>query len=424
MRILTLLRVRKVESILPLFAVLIAGCSSGNLSGGSGGSGGTGGSGGSQSYRVAGYFPQWGIYDTSPYYVKNIVTSGSAPQLTHVIYAFATITNNQCASSDTYADYQSVFTASEAVSGQADSGAAGVLAGNFNQLKELKAAYPKLKVLISIGGGGLDPSIYSNAVTPANLNAFVTSCVNMYIQGNFASGVTQAGIFDGIDIDWEFPASSSDQTNFLAMLQEFRTQLNTINPSLELSVASPAGSWAWQYMDLTDAQKSVDFFNVMTYDFDGPWSNTTGFVAPLYQAALDPNTGNNADAAIQAYITQLGVAPAKMNFGMPFYAYDWTGAATTNNGLFEPGTADQNSYDYNYVTTLNGFQAYRDSTTQAPWLFNAATGTFWTYDDPTSLAFKTDYAVKNQLGGVMFWELSGDTAAGDELNAITTELKK
>jgi chitinase len=421
MRILTLLHARRVEALLAVFAVLIAGCSSGNLSGGSGG---TGGSGGSPSYRVAGYFPQWGIYDTSPYYVKNIVTSGSAPQLTHVIYAFATITNNRCASSDTYADYQNAFTASEAVSGQADSGAAGVLAGSFNQLKELKAAYPKLKVLISIGGGGLDPSIYSRAVTPANLKAFVTSCVNMYVQGNFASGVTQAGIFDGIDIDWEFPASASDQANFIAMLQEFRTQLSAINPSLELSVASPAGSWAWQYMDLTDAQKSVDFFNVMTYDFDGPWSNTTGFVAPLYQAALDPNTGNNADSAIQAYITQLGVAPAKMNFGMPFYAYDWTGAATTNNGLFEPGTADQNSYDYNYVTTLTGYQDYRDSTTQAPWLFDAATGTFWTYDDPTSLSFKTDYAVKNQLDGVIFWELSGDTATGDELNAITTELKK
>jgi chitinase len=416
-----MLRAGSVAVLFPVCLLSLTGCSSSGLSSSSGG---TGGSGNPQVYRVAGYFPQWGIYDASPYYVKNIVTSGSASSLTHVIYAFATITNNQCASADPNADYQAVFTGADSVSGEADSGGAGELAGNFNQLKELKAAYPSLKVLVSIGGGGLDPSIFSNAVTPANLKAFVTSCVNMYIKGNFAAGIAQPGIFDGIDIDWEFPASAADQANFIAMLQEFRTQLSAINPSLELSNASPAGSWAWQYMDLPDAQKSVDFFNVMTYDYDGPWNNATGFVAPLYQAKLDPDAGNNADATIQAYITQLGISPAKMNFGMPFYAYDWTGAATADNGLFEPGTADQNSYGYNYAATLAGYQTYRDSTTQAPWLFNAATGTFWTYDDQTSLAFKTDYAVKNQLGGIMFWELSGDTASGDELKAITTELKK
>jgi chitinase len=428
MRVLVLLRARKVEAILSVLAVLIAGCSSGNPSGGSGGtggSGGIGGSGGSQSYRVVGYFPQWGIYEPTPYYVKNIVTSGSAAKLTHVIYAFAGFANNQCASSDPGADYKDVFAAGDAVNGQADSGAAGVLAGNFNQLKELKAAYPNLKILVSINGSSRTaPNAFSNAATPVNLNAFVTSCVNMYIQGNFAPGITQPGIFDGIDIDWEFPSSSSDQTNFIAMLQEFRTQLNAINPSLELTNATPAGSWGWQYMDLTDAQKSLDFFNLMTYDFDAPWSDTTGFVAPLYQAALDPSATNNANAAVEAYTTQLGIPASKINLGMPFYSYDWTGVATANNGLFEPGTPDQNSYEYNYVSTLTGYQAYRDSTTQEPWLFNAATGTFFTYDDPTSLAFKTDYAVKNQLGGIMFWELSGDTATGDELNAITTELKK
>jgi chitinase len=163
---------------------------------------------------------------------------------------------------------------------------------------------------------------------------------------------------------------------------------------------------------------------VMTYDYNGPWENTTGFVAPLYQAALDPNAGNNANATIEAYTVQLGVPPAKMNMGMPFYAYDWTGVPAANNGLFETGTADQNSYEYNYVAALTGYQAFRDSTTQEPWLYNSATGAFWTYDDPTSLAFKADYVVNKQLGGVMFWELSGDTTSGDELNAITTALEK
>lgn len=54
------------------------------------------------SHKLVGYYPQWGVYDAPPYNVKNVITSGSAPLLTQLIYAFANIVDNKCASYDTW----------------------------------------------------------------------------------------------------------------------------------------------------------------------------------------------------------------------------------------------------------------------------------------------------------------------------------
>lgn len=40
---------------------------------------------------------------------------------------------------------------------------------------------------------------------------------------------------------------------------------------------------------------------------------------------------------------------------------------------------------------------------------------FWTYEDPISIRFKASNASHQHLGGVMIWELSGDTADAELL---------
>ena len=379
---------------------------------------------------VAGYYPEWGVYDSTPFVPKNLISSGTAPLLTHLIYAFASINNNQCASADPVADYQDLLPANETINGAAD---VGPFAGNFHQFQELKALYPNLQIMVSIGGGDFSSDVFSTAAEPANVSAFVTSCINMFINGQFASGITEPGIFTGIDIDWEFPGQSTvntpaqDQANFTAMMQEFRTQLNAVNPNYVLTTTGPAGSWGWQYMNLGVVQSSVDFINLMNYDFDGPWSGTTGFVAPLYQSSSDPSSTNNASSTVQSYLG-MGVPKSKIVFGMPFYAYEWGAVTNQNNGLFEPCTVDpgtgecpNNTYEYNALSSLTGYTVYRDSTTQEPWLWDGSSS-FITYDDSTSLAFKAKYAADQGLGGVMIWELSGDTASGTLIQALTGNL--
>lgn len=367
--------------------------------------------------KIVGYFPRWGMY--SNYFVKNVVTSGSASLLTHLDYAFTNVVNNRCVSFDPYADYQATFTAEQAVNGQADSH--GAFAGNFHQLQELKKLYPNLKIIMSIGGGSSSPTAFRTAALPQNREAFVKSCVDMYIHGYFASGISEPGIFDGFDVDWEFPASAADRDNFTSLLADFRHQLDAVRPGLTLAIAGPNGHWAYQYIDLNQAQQYLDYFGLMTYDYDGPWKNNTGLVAPLYRSLKDPEPSNNASATVEGYL-EAGVAPGKLVFGVPFYGYEWANVPNVDNGLFEPGAPDGQGATYNSIVTIESqFQKYRDSITQAVWLYNGSH--FWTYEDATSIKFKMDYVRNQKLAGVMAWNLGQDLPNGTLLNAVVSGLK-
>jgi len=367
--------------------------------------------------KVVGYFPQWGMFNTPAYNVRNLITSGTAPLLTHLIYAFSDIENNRCATYDDWADYRQPLPANLTVNGVADVEATGVLAGNFHQLQELKARYPSLPIMISIGGGGMNPAIFSAAAAPANRQAFVASCINMYIKGNFAPGLTKPGIFTGIDIDWEYPKTTADLNNYLALLQEFRNQLNALGTGYVLS--SNGGTWwgQWDYMNPDAAQNYIDFFTLSLYGFDGPWTNQTGFVAPLTQASLDPNPANNAAYVVNEYVS-MGVEKTKILFGMPLYGYRWTGVPNVQHGLFVSGQPDQTEYPYRQISAMSGWNKYRDATTQEVWLYNASSQTFWTYDDAISLTYKAKYVSSQGLGGVMFWELSEDSTTGSMVKAV------
>ncbi|HEX8869788.1 MAG TPA: glycosyl hydrolase family 18 protein, partial [Lentzea sp.] len=100
--------------------------------------------------RTVGYFIQWGVYGRN-FRVKNLVDSGAAARLTHLNYAFGFLDESgKCVSADPWADWQMPYTAEQSVNGKADE--PGALAGNLNQLKQLKAKYPKLRINISLGG--------------------------------------------------------------------------------------------------------------------------------------------------------------------------------------------------------------------------------------------------------------------------------
>ena len=212
----------------------------------------------SSGLKIIGYYPRYAIEDG--FYPKNLISNGTINSLTTINFAFANVVNNKCASFNTADDYTTKVSAGNSVSGAADSGSFG---GTFHQFQELKAKYPNLKIIVSIGGGSVSASTIANAASASNRSAFVASCINMYIKGNFGGGITQAGIFDGFDIDWEFPQSSTDKANFTGLLSEFRSQLDAVKTGYTLSIAGPNGSWAWQYIDLVNTQKYLTYVNLM-----------------------------------------------------------------------------------------------------------------------------------------------------------------
>lgn len=401
--------------------------------------------------RVIGYFVQWGIYGRN-YRVRNIETSGSAAKLTHINYAFGNVRNNRCevglvqasdpntgAGGDAFADYSKAFNAAESVDGVADTWDQP-LRGNWNQLRKLKAMHPGLKVLISLGGWTWSRG-FSSAARPENRAAFVASCVDAYIRGNLpasdgAGGAGAAnGVFDGIDIDWEYPVACGlscgqpeDNANYTALMAEFRRQLDAVRPGLLLTAAVGAGIDKVRVTSPAAYAPYLDFINVMSYDFHGSWEPRTNFHSALFGSTDDPSTGDvrfyNSDNAIQAFIDR-GVPAAKLNLGIGFYGRGWTNVPNINNGLYQTGTAAPATYeagneDYKVLKNL-GWPSFTHPQTMSRWIYNGST--FWTYDTPEAIADKMQYVRTRNLGGAFYWEFSGDDANGTLAKAVGNGLR-
>jgi chitinase len=192
-----------------------------------------------------------------------------------------------------------------------------------------------------------------------------------------------------------------------------------------LSIAVAARASRYDGFDMKGIAALVDQINVMTYDYNGPWSHTTGINAPLYEIPGDPLHGNTIDATIQAYEVD-GISPAKMLLGIPFYAYGWSGVSVKNHGLFQAGQPIHGDHFYPFVQSLqqtpgSAFKLYRDPKSQTAWLYDGKT--FWTFDDPESIRVKLEYVHRHKLGGIMAWELSNDAEDAVLLKSAATELR-
>ncbi|GAA5785692.1 hypothetical protein GCM10007860_30190 [Chitiniphilus shinanonensis] len=385
------------------------------------------------------YFTSWGT--SRGYWVKNIETSGAAAKTTVIQYAFGNVVDNKCSVGvekdgvgSAGIDYWNPIPAEHTLDGKEDKGDNGLF-GHWNQLKQLKKKYPNLKVLISLGGWNWSKG-FSDAALPANRDAFIKSCIDAYIKGNVPDkngkvvpGLA-AGVFDGIDIDWEYPASQGapgnvvrpeDKQNFTALLNEFRKQLDATKPGSLLTIASGAPSNILAGMELEKIHKPLNWISVMTYDFNGPWSNKSGHLATLYGSSAEVTTSG----AIKEFI-EGGVPPQKLVVGVPFYGYGWVLSKTDNNGMGQPikgkakGTYDEGAAGYTDIKAMPG-KVFRDDKSRAVWKLDG--DVMWVYDDVQAIKDKVEFVKKNNLGGIMAWDLVGDSQ-GELVDTVYQGLTK
>ncbi len=392
--------------------------------------------------RQVGYFIQWGIYGRG-FSAKNVDTSGTASRLTDLDYAFVNVapegSDVTCQSGDVWADYQRPVPAEESVDGVADQWGEA-LNGNFGQLLKLKAKYPNLKVNLSLGGWTWSKYFSDAALTPQSRAAFVSSCVDRFIKGNLPSlGAgdaggpgSAAGLFDGIDVDWEWPGSEGntgnivrpeDKANLVLLLKEFRTQLDAYGKQThqhyQLSAFLPADPV--KIAAGFDGRKifaSLDYGNMQGYDYHGTWETVTNQQSAIRVPSGAPTTPDfSIDSSVKAWLTA-GARRDQLVIGIPAYGQGWTGVTGGGDGLFQPasgpaaGTWGPGNEDYKVLKTLpsQGFTVHRDLRAGFAWLFDGTT--LWTYDDPVVVLQKALYIRAQGLGGAMMWELSGDDPTG------------
>ncbi|WP_406332897.1 glycosyl hydrolase family 18 protein [Streptomyces sp. NBC_00203] len=364
-----------------------------------------------------GYFTEWGIYGRN-YNVKNLVTSGSAAKITHINYAFGNVTGGKCAIGDSYADYDKAFTADQSVSGVADTWDQP-LRGNFNQLRELKAKYPNLKVLWSFGGWTWSGGFGQAAADPA---AFAQSCYDLVEDPRWAD------VFDGIDIDWEYPnacglsCDTSGSAAFKNVMSALRAKFGSSNLVTAATTADGSTGGKIEAADYAGAAQYVDWYNVMTYDFFGAWDATgpTAPHSPLTSYTGIPKAGfTTADA--MAKFKAIGVPASKLLIGIGFYGRGWTGVTQDAPGGTATGPAagtyEQGIEDYKVLKT-----SCPSTGTIAGTAYAHCGTNWWSYDTPATIGTKMAWAKTQGLGGAFFWEFSGDTTSGELVSAINSGL--
>ncbi|WP_046731964.1 glycoside hydrolase family 18 protein [Streptomyces humi] len=363
--------------------------------------------------KVVGYFTEWGTYDRK-YLVKNVETSGSAAKLTHINYAFGNVTGGKCAMGDSYAATDRAYTAAESVDGVADTWDQP-LRGNFNQLLKLKKKHPGLRILWSFGGWTWSSGFGEAARNPA---AFAQSCYDLVKNSKWA------GVFDGIDIDWEYPnacgntCDTSGRDAFRNVLAALRAKFGSSSLVTAAITADATSGGKIDAADYAGAAQYVDWYNPMTYDYFGAWASTgpTAPHSPLNSYSGIP-TANFYTSATIAKLRGLGIPAAKLLLGIGFYGRGWTGVTQAAPGGTATGPA-AGTYE-------QGIDDYKVLRTKCP-----ATGTvggtayakcgsdWWSYDTPATIGTKMTYKNQQGLGGTFFWELSGDTANGELIKAI------
>lgn len=263
----------------------------------------------------------------------------------------------------------------------------------------LKNVNPNLKVMLMIGGWGMNADGFSMMARDAQARTEFCKSVKAKLD--------KYGL-DGVDLDWEYPTKSAegtayhvdDKENFVLVLKELRETLGTSK------IISFASSSSAEYMNWPEAIKYLDYVNVMTYDMGcAPDKHNS----PLHRSTIFNQT--SCDESIRKHLTK-GIPLDRMNLGVPYY-----GKAEKNSSIFEYevkyNEMDEILNKGKYDGKALSVQVTRrwDPIAMVPYLTDPQGKIVLVYDDPESVSAKGEYAVSKGLLGAMCWEYRHDDSS-------------
>lgn len=253
------------------------------------------------------------------------------------------------------------------------------------------------KILISLGGA-VNSTYFPSVTADSALQAKLIDNIVAFIGTNG---------YDGVDIDWETPANAQQTAQQTSLVREMRARFNDVNPSWLITMAVPPTSYGGQHFDYANLTPNVNWYNVMCYDFVGSWVQYSGHDSPLYQASNDPNQAGSDSTAI-VYNISRGIPRDKLVLGVPFY-----GDKFNATGLYKAATWTANTLYSDAMNDINsGWTYHWDSVSAVPYLTDPGSTQFVTFEDTNSVRLKTEFSVRQGLGGIMIWELSQDLYNG------------
>lgn len=339
-------------------------------------------------FKIIGYYTNW-----NPSFPPSKVNYS---KLTHIQYAFLEVAaDGQVKLSDVNNDEKLLL-------GKITS-SPQIIRDTSNALIHL-AHKAGTKVLASIGG--FDGSMnFSDAASTAEKRARFASSSKQLINKYE---------FDGIDIDWEYPAMAEhngkpeDRNNLCSLIVTIRDTFNTIpGERKSISLAIAGSEYYGKNYPVEEFVNNVDFISIMTYDYAGTWMDKSWFNSPLYSYGSADNY--SLDQAMQYYRNR-NIPPDKLAIGVAFYGRTFAGCQKPNSTFSGEGSGEPGQSGYIFYPTImnkitNGtYVRYWDDSAKVPYALSK--DEFCTYDDTVSIRLKGEYCKKNSYAGAIIWELS------------------
>ncbi|KAJ6084467.1 hypothetical protein N7486_011267 [Penicillium sp. IBT 16267x] len=279
----------------------------------------------------------------------------------------------------------------------------------FTALKQKK---PSLKTYISVGGWDAGGEVFSTMVRfPGTRSAFINSAIAMMEKYGF----------DGIDIDWEYPAAEDRGGNTLdtARLVTFLSELKTAcGDTYGLTATLPSSYWYLKGFDVEGMSQYVDWFNFMSYDIHGTWDGDSEFTSP----DINPHTNLTEITDGLNLLWRNNVDPSKVALGLGFYGRSFTLESAdcntpgcpfrqngTNGGGGNAGSCTGTSgimsdYEVSRILKNYGPEVVYDEVAAVNWI-TWATNQWISFDNAKTLRQKADFANSKCLGGLFGWAL-------------------
>lgn len=266
-----------------------------------------------------------------------------------------------------------------------------------------------VRVLLSVGGWGWDAQFAAMVLDGAAEHRYVEAVLTIVDENDY----------DGIDLDWEYPDSREEIPGFQRLAERLRAGLDAIGTrkgrSMELTMAAAAHPRTLAWLPDRLILETLDWVNVMTYDYAGGWTAFAGHHAPLQPSSKAPVSGRQSIETTFGYLLgERGLPPERFALGLPLYGRAFA--------VGEPYASTADTKDagraYTHLQVLDlaqaGWTRHWDAETQTPWLFAPERNIVLGYDDAESIRTKTRWAKRRGLRGVFFWEVSQDrNEAGD-----------
>lgn len=306
--------------------------------------------------------------------------------------------------------------------------AAGVLGG----MREIKNKNPNLKYAFSVGGWTLSNFFSDMAKDKAMRQEFVDSVIDF---------MNRFPMFDGIDIDWEYPGAAGDTgnhfdpehdgDNYAVLISELRAALDKKfgkgAKTITIAMSADVDKMKFSKVDKLKAA-GLDAIFLMSYDFFG-----TGWAKTLAHHSNLNNSKISDFSAVKAinYLKSIGIPMNMVHLGVANYAraaaeanlqtlnYNINGKAlgSFENGAYEFFDLIKNALECenNVAQGKNGFVLMTDTDADADILYNEDTQHYISLDTPRTAKNKGGYVAQHGLAGCFSW--SGDQDDGLLANA-------